>query len=108
MNFLDRDLRTSNILTGTSAIGQRRSNIEIIAEILRLGLRGAGKTEIMYTVNMSYAQMQRYLDSLVKHGFISSKEKTKTMKSYHVTGDGIKLLETIDTLLKMLAPQAEQ
>jgi predicted transcriptional regulator len=34
-------------------MNQRRSNIEIISEMLRIGAEGAGKTEIMYSANMS-------------------------------------------------------
>lgn len=102
MDFPNHDFRTSTIPGSASAVGQRRSNIEIIAEILRIGLHGAGKTEIMYTANMSYAQIQRYLDYLTSHGFITRVEKTGTTKAYHVTGEGIKLLDTIDSLLTML------
>ena len=46
-------------------VSRRRSNIEIIADMLRVGENGAGKTEIMYSANMSYSQIQRYLDYLV-------------------------------------------
>ncbi|MEE8352832.1 MAG: winged helix-turn-helix domain-containing protein, partial [Dehalococcoidales bacterium] len=34
-------------------VNGRRSNIEIMADMLRVGENGAGKTEIMYSVNMS-------------------------------------------------------
>ena len=40
-------------------MNKRRSNIEIIADMLRVGENGAGKTEIMYSANMSYAQIQK-------------------------------------------------
>ena len=36
-------------------MNRRRSNVEVIADILRLG--DAGKTEIMYSANMSYRQL---------------------------------------------------
>ena len=42
-------------------MNQRRSNIEIIGDMLRVGENGAGKTEIMYSANMSYSQLQKYL-----------------------------------------------
>ena len=51
----------------TLQLRDRRSTIEIIADILRLLRLGeAGKTEIMYTVNMSYDQRQKYLRKLLK------------------------------------------
>ena len=84
------------------AVGQRRSNIEIIADMLRIGENGAGKTEIMYTANMSYSQIQKYLDYLVGQGFITKVNMGNTMVAYQVTANGLKLLKTIDTLMEML------
>ena len=83
-------------------VGQRRSNIEIIADMLRVGENGAGKTEIMYTANMSYNQIQRYLEYLVNHGFINKINIDDTMIAYQVTESGLKLLKTIDSLVEML------
>ena len=85
-----------------AAVGQRRSNIEIIADMLRVGENGAGKTEIMYTANMSYSQIQKYLDYLIGQGFIHKMEMDKTMVAYQVTDSGLKLLKAIDTLMEML------
>jgi len=85
-----------------SAVGQRRSNIEIIADMLRVGENGAGKTEIMYTANMSYSQIQKYLDYLVNQGFINKVNMDNTMVAYQVTDSGLKLLKAIDTLMEML------
>jgi len=39
-------------------MNRRRSNVEIIADMLKVGENGAGKTEIMYSANMSYTQIQ--------------------------------------------------
>jgi predicted transcriptional regulator len=85
-------------------MGKRRSNIEIIADMLRVGENGAGKTEIMYTANMSYSQIQKYLDYLVSQGFISRVNMDNTMVAYQVTDTGLKLLKAIDTLMNMLEP----
>jgi predicted transcriptional regulator len=92
-----------------SITGQRRSNIEIIADMLRVGENGAGKTEIMYTANMSYSQIQKYLQYLVNQGFIAKVNIDNTMVAYQVTESGLKLLKTIDTLMDMLksAPTTE-
>ncbi len=83
-------------------VGQRRSNIEIIADMLRVGENGAGKTEIMYTANMSYSQIQKYLEYLVNQGFINKVNMDNTMVAYQVTDSGLKLLKAIDTLMEML------
>jgi predicted transcriptional regulator len=84
------------------AVGRRRSNIEIIADMLRVGENGAGKTEIMYTANLSYLQIQKYLDYLVNQGFVNKVNLDNTMIAYQVTENGLKLLKTIDTLMQML------
>jgi predicted transcriptional regulator len=85
-------------------VGRRRSNIQIIADMLRVGENGAGKTEIMYTANMSYSQIQKYLDYLVSQGFIDKVNMDNTMIAYRVTDNGFKLLKAIDTLMEMLEP----
>jgi predicted transcriptional regulator len=86
------------------AVGNRRSNIEIIADMLRVGENGAGKTEIMYSANMSYSQIQKYLDYLVNQGFVHKVNMDNTMIAYQVTDSGLKLLKAIDSLMAMLEP----
>jgi predicted transcriptional regulator len=83
-------------------VSRRRSNIEIIADMLRVGENGAGKTEIMYSANMSYSQIQRYLDYLVNQGFINKVNMDNTLVAYQVTDTGMKLLKAIDALMEML------
>ena len=90
------------------SVSRRRSNIEIIADMLRVGENGAGKTEIMYSANMSYSQIQRYLDYLVTEGFINKVTMGNSMVAYQVTGTGLKLLKAIDTLMAMLGPGKEE
>ena len=91
-----------------TVVGRRRSNIEIIADMLRIGENGAGKTEIMYSANMSYYQMQKYLDYLVNQGFVNKVDMDNTMVAYQVTDSGLKLLKAIDTLMQMLGPGKDE
>lgn len=81
---------------------RRRSNIEIIGEMLRVGENGAGKTKIMYSVNMSYAQLQKYLGFLVSQGFIDKVEMGNPSVTYRVTEKGLALLKSIDAVLEAL------
>jgi predicted transcriptional regulator len=99
---LNSRLISSNTANQRAAVGQRRSNIEIIADMLRVGENGAGKTEIMYSANMSYSQIQKYLEYLVNQGFINKVSLDNTMVAYQVTETGLKLLKAIDTLINML------
>ncbi|MDP2730884.1 MAG: winged helix-turn-helix domain-containing protein [Dehalococcoidales bacterium] len=83
-------------------MNKRRSNIEIIADMLRVGENGAGKTEIMYSANMSYYQIQKYLSFLVKHRFIDKIEVGNPSVKYQVTKLGSKLLKNIDSVTELL------
>ena len=87
-----------------SAVSRRRSNVEIIADMLRVGENGAGKTEIMYSANMSYCQIQKYLRYLVGQGFIGEVKLGNIGVAYQVTDSGLKLLRAIDSLMEMLGP----
>ena len=79
---------------------RRRSNIEVIADILRLG--EAGKTEIMYSANMSYFQLQKYLNFLLQLKLIDKVTVGNPIVTYRVTSKGLRLLKSIDSILGML------
>jgi predicted transcriptional regulator len=78
----------------------RRSSIEVIADMLRLG--EAGKTEIMYSANMSYFQLKKYLKFLLDRGLISEVTLGNPSVTYRVTPEGLKVLRNIDELLETL------
>jgi len=79
---------------------RRRSSIEVIAEMLRLG--EAGKTEIMYSANMSYSQLQKYLSFLLQLGLITKVTVGNPVVTYRVTRKGLRLLRNIEGILEML------
>jgi predicted transcriptional regulator len=83
-------------------MNRRRSNIQIIRDMLKVGENGAGKTEIMYSANMSYTQIQKYLRFLIIHGFIDKVEVGNPVVTYRVTPKGLSLLKSIDTVLEVL------
>lgn len=83
-------------------INHRRSNIEIIAEMLKVGENGAGKTKIMYNANLSYTQIQKYLGFLMGQGYIDKMEMGNPSVTYQITENGVKLLESINSLMEML------
>lgn len=80
----------------------RRSNIEIIADMLRVGENGAGKTEIMYSANMSYTQIQKYLGFLMSQGLVNRVEVGNPVVTYQVTDKGLKILKSIDNIIDIL------
>ncbi len=83
-------------------INRRRSNIEIIAEMLKVGENGAGKTKIMYNANLSYTQIQKYLAFLLGQGFIDKMEIGNPSVTYKVTDSGLRLLNSINSVKEML------
>ncbi len=86
-------------------MNNRRSNIEVIADMLRLG--EAGKTEIMYSANMSYAQLQKYLKFLLQLGLIDKVAVGNPIVTYRVTRKGLRLLRSIDSILETLELREE-
>jgi predicted transcriptional regulator len=70
--------------------------------MLEIGENGAGKTQIMYSANMSYHQIQKYLGYLVGAGYIDKMKMGNPSVTYKVTDSGIKLLQLISKLKEML------
>jgi predicted transcriptional regulator len=70
--------------------------------MLRVGENGAGKTEIMYSANMSYAQLQKYLGFMLNHGFIHKVKVGNPSVTYHVTDKGGELLRNINYIIEVL------
>ena len=81
-------------------MNSRRSNIEIIGDILRLGK--TGKTGILYSCDLSYYQLQKYLSFLMAHGFLELYERDNPRKRYRPTHSGEQLLNHIDTVRALL------
>jgi len=81
----------------------RRSEIEIIGDILTLSLNGARKTEILYQANLSYTQLKNYLPFLLKNNILEIKtiqhNGNNACKMYHITSKVEKLLGSIHKTL---------
>ena len=67
---------------------------------LRLG--EAGKTEIMYSANMSYRQLQKYLEFLVHGEFLDEIIVPNPGVKYRVTDKGRRLLTSIEAVLGLM------
>ncbi len=70
--------------------------------MLTVGENGAGKTEIMYSANMSYSQIQKYLGYLVGNGYIDKMKMGNPSVTYQITDSGLKLLQLINNIKEML------
>ena len=80
----------------------KRSRIEVMADILRLG--EAGKTQIMFQANLSYVQLKKYLRYLTEEGFLERIIVPNPGVKFRITRKGEKLLNNIDVVLDMLEP----
>ena len=82
---------------------KRRSEIQIIGEILALSKNGAKKTEILYQNNMNFLQLQDYLKYLMEKDIIKetiiSNDNGTVSKIFINTEKGNDLLENIDKIL---------
>jgi predicted transcriptional regulator len=66
---------------------ERGSNIQIIADTLRLDQ--AGKTQIMHSANTSYSQQQKYLDFLTENGYMERVSSEASIATYRTTTSGL-------------------
>jgi predicted transcriptional regulator len=82
---------------------QRRSNIEIITDILKVGENGVGKIRTMYGANLSYSQIQEYLGFLVGQGFVDKADVGNPAVTYKVTNSGFEVLNTIKSIIDVFS-----
>jgi predicted transcriptional regulator len=84
-----------------SSLGSRkRSDIDIMANILSVAKKGTKKTRIMYKCNLSHKQLQVYLQLLIDMGFFESYSKKAGTKlnSFRTTPKGLRFLDAYHTL----------
>ena len=84
------------------AINNRRSEIEIVRDILNLVTKGAKKTQILYQTNLSYTQLRDYLSFLLEKNFVEMHENNSS-RIYRVTEKGTELLQSIKTVIQHLS-----
>ena len=79
----------------------RRGRLEIIHDILSLCLKPVQKTYVMYQANLSYTQLQKYLEYLVQIKLLEMKSAEQEI-SYVVTAKGLNLIENYKKLLNII------
>ena len=83
-------------------VNDKRSETEIIHELLFTAQTDIKKTQLMYKTNMTYFQLNKYLDFMLEKGLIKEKERTSDGKIYYTTDKGKELLESIDIVFTYL------
>jgi predicted transcriptional regulator len=85
---------------------KRRDRLYIIAEILNIAKGGSLKTQIMYRANLSFAQLNEYLNFLTKMVFLEIQNENRK-STYITTSKGEKYLEKYKDLANLLGENEE-
>jgi predicted transcriptional regulator len=83
-----------------------RSRIDIMANILQEANKGAKKTHVMYRCNLSFRQLNAYLEFLVEMGFLETitmkTENKEDAQLFKTTRKGRDLVEAYHNLKALL------
>jgi predicted transcriptional regulator len=69
-----------------------RTRVEILASVLKVASTRTLKTHIMYKANLSYRQLERYLNFLETNGLLARSFDDNTLM-FQVTEKGIEFLK---------------
>ena len=83
---------------------KRRDKIDIIAEILTIAKDGLLKTQIMYRANLSFAQLNDYLDFLNGMNLLRIENENRK-KVYKTTEKGERYLKKYDDISYILGKE---
>ena len=75
---------------------QRRSNLEITAEILKIARTGSNKTRIVYSANLNFKMLSEYLAKLEESGLVTYSLKSGGL--IKTTSKGKEYLEQFSSL----------
>jgi predicted transcriptional regulator len=73
----------------------RRSDVQILMDILTLSLKGVKATHLMYKANLSYLTLRRYLSAALKQGLIKKVCIDDGSAVYRITEKGKLLLDKL-------------
>lgn len=79
----------------------KRSEIEIIDEILTTAQQEPKKTCLLYKTNLCYTHFTEYLDFLLEKDFIDIKNGFHSSHTYYVTEKGEKFLDSIENVIQL-------
>ena len=82
--------------------GNKRSEIEILAQMLNSAKNKVKKTNLLYSTNISYSNFIKYFNFLLEKEFIEEKDGNPSGKIYKTTEKGENFLDCINNLLKEL------
>ncbi len=81
--------------------GSRRDKLVLISDMLQHAAKGVYKTELMYKVGLSSAQLEKYIPELVRSDLLEI-QNHRSKPVYRTTDKGKNFLGIFDRLVKML------
>jgi len=82
--------------------GTKRSESEILAQILFAAEKDAKKTQLLYKANISYTHFIKYFNFLLEKSFIEAKQVNPVGKIYQTTEKGEDFLNNINSVLQQI------
>ena len=76
----------------------KRNDIEIMAQMLKLAQEEIIKTHLMYQTNLSYNQLVYYTDFLLKKGLMDVRNSFQNNR-YFITEKGKEFLDNIEKII---------
>jgi predicted transcriptional regulator len=69
-------------------MGRRRSEVQILTDILNISLNGVKITRLMYQANLSYATLRKYLLATMKQKLVEKFNSSDGSVEYYTTEKG--------------------
>ena len=79
-------------------IASNRTRFEILADILKVASNSSLKTHIMYKVNLSHRQLEKYLEFLITNQLLEETNNPDVGRRYRITQKGIDFLKDYSRL----------
>jgi len=80
----------------------RRSDVQILTDLLSVALRDVGVTHLMYKANLSYSTLRRYLSAAQDKGLINKVNNGDGTMVYRTTDKGRIILEKLRDVKTLL------
>ena len=84
------------------SVGVRRSDLEIIRDVLRI--EQGGITHVRFRANLSYVQIQKYLAFMEQLELVELERRDTQVIKFQVTDKGRKILHLLQILFATMAP----
>ncbi len=91
---------------GSNPSAKRRDKLYIIAEILEISREGVLKTQIMYRANLSFTQLNDYLQFMVKINLLE-KVPVGGKDTYRSTNKGLDFMQRYNEITELIKSDEE-